>query len=55
MVKLQGLKVKEEIKHIVIDEAQDYSFIQFEIIKEMTGCKSYTIVGDSNQRLITTR
>ncbi|AWK50064.1 ATP-dependent DNA helicase [Clostridium beijerinckii] len=54
MVKLQGLKVKEEIKHIVIDEAQDYSFIQFEIIKEMTGCKSYTIVGDSNQRLITT-
>ena len=54
MVKLQGLKVKDEIKHIVIDEAQDYSFIQFEIIKEMTGCKSYTIVGDSNQRLITT-
>ena len=53
-VKLQGLKVREEIKHIVIDEAQDYSFIQFEIIKEMTGCKSYTIVGDSNQRLITT-
>jgi len=54
MVKLQGIKVKDEIKHIVIDEAQDYSFIQFEIIKEMTGCKSYTIVGDSNQRLITT-
>lgn len=51
-VKLQGLKVREEIKHIVIDEAQDYSFMQFEIIKEMTGCKSYTIVGDSNQRLI---
>ncbi|AGX45227.1 HelD family protein [Clostridium saccharobutylicum] len=54
MVKLQGVKVKNEIKHIVIDEAQDYSFIQFEIIKEMTGCKSYTIVGDSNQRLIQT-
>jgi DNA helicase-2/ATP-dependent DNA helicase PcrA len=54
MVKLKGLKVRNEIKHIVVDEAQDYSFIQFEIIKEMTGCKSYTIVGDSNQRLITT-
>ncbi len=53
-VKLQGLKVRDEIKHIVIDEAQDYSFIQFEIIKRMTGCKSYTIVGDSNQRLIIT-
>lgn len=54
LVKLKGLKVRDEIKHIVIDEAQDYSAIQFEIIKEMTGCKSYTIVGDSNQRLINT-
>ena len=54
MVKLQGIKYKDEIKHIVIDEAQDYNYMQFEIIKEMTGCKSYTIVGDSNQRLITT-
>lgn len=53
-VKLEGLKVKNEIKHIVIDEAQDYSAIQFEIIKEITECKSYTIVGDSNQRLIET-
>ncbi|GAA0077199.1 AAA family ATPase [Clostridium sp. CTA-5] len=54
MVKLEGKKIKEEVKHIVIDEAQDYSAIQFEVIKELTGCKSYTIVGDSNQRLITT-
>ncbi|WP_294407131.1 RNA polymerase recycling motor HelD [uncultured Clostridium sp.] len=54
MVKLEGIKVKNEIKHIVIDEAQDYSYMQFEIIKEMTKCKSYTIVGDSNQRLINT-
>ena len=54
MVKLTGLKSKKEIKHIVIDEAQDYSFLQFEVIKELTGCRSYTIVGDSNQRLVTT-
>ncbi|WP_294377520.1 RNA polymerase recycling motor HelD [uncultured Clostridium sp.] len=54
MVKLDGAKVKNEIKHIVIDEAQDYSYMQFKIIKEMTQCKSYTIVGDSNQRLIST-
>ncbi|EKQ50575.1 MULTISPECIES: RNA polymerase recycling motor HelD [unclassified Clostridium] len=53
MIKLTGLKVNDDVKHIVIDEAQDYSFIQFEIIKEITGCRSYTIVGDSNQRLIT--
>ncbi|GAA0123221.1 MAG: AAA family ATPase [Clostridium argentinense] len=51
-VKLEGLKLKEEIKHIVIDEAQDYSPLQFISIKELTGCKSFTIVGDSNQRIL---
>ena len=54
MIKLEGKKCEKEIKHIVIDEAQDYTFTQFEVIKELTGCKSYTIVGDSNQRLINT-
>lgn len=53
-VKLQGKKSKKEFKHIVIDEAQDYSLTQFKLIKELTGCTSYTIVGDSNQRLIKT-
>ena len=41
-----------KLEHIVIDEAQDYSMLQFIVLKELTGCKSYTIVGDSNQRLI---
>lgn len=54
MIKLEGKKCEKEIKHIVIDESQDYTFTQFEVIKELTGCKSYTIVGDSNQRLINT-
>ena len=52
MIKLDGKKSSKEIKHIVIDEAQDYSRLQFIVLKELTGCKSYTIVGDSNQRLI---
>lgn len=52
MIKLDGKKASKEIKHIVIDEAQDYSMLQFIVLKELTGCKSYTIVGDSNQRLI---
>jgi DNA helicase II / ATP-dependent DNA helicase PcrA len=50
--KLQGVKLKEEIKHVVIDEAQDYSAIQFKVIKELTKCISMTVVGDANQRLI---
>ncbi|ERI94392.1 hypothetical protein HMPREF1982_01028 [Clostridiales bacterium oral taxon 876 str. F0540] len=51
-IKLEGLRVKEEIKHVVIDEAQDYSPIQFLVVRELTRCSSMTIVGDSNQRLL---
>lgn len=51
-LKLEDIKLKEEIKHVVIDEAQDYSDLQFEVIKDITKCQSFTIVGDSNQRLI---
>ncbi len=52
MIKLDGKKATYEVKHIVIDEAQDYNMLQFIVLKELTGCKSYTIVGDSNQRLV---
>ena len=52
MIKLDGKKADYEIKHIVIDEAQDYNMLQFIVLKELTGCRSYTIVGDSNQRLV---
>jgi DNA helicase II / ATP-dependent DNA helicase PcrA len=54
MIKLEGKKAEREIRHIVIDEAQDYSMLQFIVLKEITGCNSYTIVGDSNQRLVKT-
>ncbi|ACQ54249.1 ATP-dependent DNA helicase [Clostridium botulinum] len=51
-IKLEDLKYKNEIKHIVIDEAQDYSFLQFVVLKELTDCQSITIVGDVNQRTL---
>ncbi len=51
-IKLEGLKLQDEIKHVVIDEAQDYSFLQFYVIKQVTGCSALTIVGDSHQRII---
>lgn len=54
MVILEGKKCRKEIKHVVIDEAQDYNLTQFKLIKELTGCTSMTIVGDVNQRLIET-
>lgn len=52
MIKLEGKKSKSDIKHIVIDEAQDYNKLQFIVLQGLTGCKSYTVVGDSNQRLV---
>lgn len=51
-IKLEGIKISEQIKHVVIDEAQDYNELQFLVIKELTRCTSLTIVGDSNQRII---
>jgi DNA helicase-2/ATP-dependent DNA helicase PcrA len=51
-IKLDGLKVKEEVRHVVVDEAQDFSALQFKVLQELTGCRSFTIVGDSNQRLM---
>ena len=51
-IKLEGYKLKGEIKHVVIDEAQDYSFLQLYVISEITKCQSMTVVGDVNQRII---
>lgn len=51
-IKMEGIKLSEEIKHVVIDEAQDYNHLQFLVIRELTKCTSFTIVGDSNQRMI---
>ncbi|MHC1684108.1 MAG: UvrD-helicase domain-containing protein [Clostridiaceae bacterium] len=51
-VKLEDIKSNKEIKHVVIDEAQDYSMLQFKVIKMLTKALSMTIVGDSNQRIV---
>ena len=39
------------VKHIVIDEAQDYSKLQLYIIKKMFPHATYTILGDVNQTI----
>lgn len=40
------------IKHVVIDEAQDYSPLQYEILKKLFPVSSFTILGDKNQLMI---
>lgn len=51
-LKLEGNVRTEDIRHVVIDEAQDYSALQFKVIRELTKCSSMTVVGDVNQRLL---
>lgn len=50
-LKLEGSKDFSEIKQIVIDEAQDYYPIHYEIFKLLFDNPRYTILGDFNQTL----
>lgn len=47
---LLSRKDKREIKHLVIDEMQDYSYIQYLIIQQLFDCKM-TILGDKAQTM----
>lgn len=46
---VHGIKTKFELKHIVIDEAQDFSEFQFYIFKKIVKSNSLTILGDLAQ------
>lgn len=47
--KIEGVPEKFKYRHIVIDEAQDYSMFQFVAIKDIAVNNSFTIVGDVGQ------
>lgn len=46
---VHGIRTKFELKHIVIDEAQDFSEFQFYIFKKIVKSNSLTILGDLAQ------
>ncbi|MCK4257360.1 MAG: UvrD-helicase domain-containing protein [Halanaerobiales bacterium] len=48
---LEGLPTLIEIKHVVIDEAQDYTPIQYAIFKKKFSKSSFTLLGDLNQTI----
>ncbi|MDF2880858.1 MAG: ATPase [Clostridiaceae bacterium] len=48
-LKIEGVSEKYKYKHIVIDEAQDYSFFQIYVLKDIAINNSFTIVGDIGQ------
>lgn len=46
---IEPIDEKNVYKHIVIDEAQDYSIFQFSAIRKLSSNDSFTIVGDLGQ------
>jgi len=48
---LKGFDTNHVIKEVVIDEAQDYSKLGYQIIKKTFKTANYTILGDTNQTI----
>ncbi|MGX1263397.1 DNA helicase-2/ATP-dependent DNA helicase PcrA [Rossellomorea marisflavi] len=46
-----GFQINSSVRHLVIDEAQDYSPFQFEFLKRMFPAARMTILGDFNQAI----
>ncbi len=47
-MKLEGYQSNKKVKHLVIDEMQDYSVVQYRVLSRLYACKK-TILGDINQ------
>ncbi|MDO9680753.1 MAG: AAA family ATPase [Bacteroidales bacterium] len=47
---LEGISVRKSVKHLLIDEMQDYTPVQYALISKMYHCNK-TILGDINQSL----
>ncbi|XXM72517.1 RNA polymerase recycling motor HelD [Lysinibacillus sphaericus] len=46
-----GFQMNTSIKHVIIDEAQDYSPFQFEFLKRLFPAAKMTVLGDFNQAI----
>jgi DNA helicase II / ATP-dependent DNA helicase PcrA len=46
-----GFQTNTSIKHVLIDEAQDYSPFQFEFLKRLFPAAKMTVLGDFNQAI----
>jgi DNA helicase-2/ATP-dependent DNA helicase PcrA len=50
-IKMDGSVFNKNIKHVIIDEAQDYYPIHFEILNRLFPKAKYTVLGDVNQTI----
>ncbi len=51
-LKLAGISEYRHIRHVIIDEAQDYYPLQYEIFRLLFPAAGFTILGDMNQTII---
>ena len=47
--KIYGSKIKSKLRHVIVDEAQDYGEFQFSMLKTILKSNSMTILGDIAQ------
>lgn len=47
-IRLEGIMNYNHVKHLLVDEMQDYTPVQYEVISRLFACKK-TILGDANQ------
>lgn len=50
-LKMSGCSLYKDVKQVVVDEAQDYYPLQYEILKRAFKDAKYTIMGDINQSI----
>ena len=48
---LEGFHYEGDIKQVVVDEAQDYNYLQYQMMKKIFKKASFTILGDINQNM----
>lgn len=48
---IRGFQTNSSIKHVLVDEAQDYSPLQFEFLKRLFPSARMTVLGDFNQAI----
>ncbi|CAM4083361.1 helicase [Bacillus manliponensis] len=48
---IEGFQINTSIKHMLVDEAQDYSPFQFEFLKRLFPAAKMTVLGDFNQAI----
>jgi DNA helicase-2/ATP-dependent DNA helicase PcrA len=47
-IRLEGIKTYDDVKHLLIDEMQDYTPVQYAVVSRLFHCKK-TILGDVSQ------